>query len=217
MIKLVPELPSQDIDLKTELPIIDRYHSIMDGVDETIYELNQMQDKEIPIGIEFGIYGGVHGSLISDYMAVVTHAIEGEPPLINMFLRGGPDEKEASTDFEECHDPKRLKKYNDIIRWLLEKHGAAVNLKVRLDPVPNPYATFADGTVRFVSPLSNRCSYMITNSRYLDIFGIANSMINQSNETENVHLKEIVHLGYNDGMQEYTFDLAGKIDIEEAA
>ena len=42
-------------------------------------------------------------------------------------------------------------------------------------------------------------------------------MINQSSETNNMYLKEIVHLGSKDGKPEYTFDFSKKFEIKEAA
>jgi hypothetical protein len=204
MIKLVPELPHNDINLKVELPIVDRYHAIMEGVDTTIYELNQFRNKDYAIGIEFGLYEGIHGSLISDYMSAVTDTVEGEPPLVVMSFNGGPDRESASTDFETITSPERMQQYDDVVRWLLENHGAEVNLKVHLQKAPNPYASFSSGPIRFISPFSDSHTMKITNPRYLDIFGFVNSMLNQFGNSNTVVLNEIISLGKHDGVPEYT-------------
>jgi len=214
MIKLVPELPSKDINLKVELPIVDRYHAIMEGVDETIYELNQFRDKDYAIGIEFGLYGGIHGSLISDYMSAVMDIVEGEPPLVIMSFKDGPDSESASTDFEIIKTPERMHKYSDIVRWLLESHGAEVNLKVHLQKAPNPYASFSSDLVRIISPFDDGHTMQISNSRYLDIFGFVNSMLNQFGNSETVIMNEIIPMGKRDGMPEYAIGMTDGSDMK---
>jgi len=218
MITLIPELPNTTTDLNKELSIIDRYQAIFHGVSETIHELKNINN--LHLAMNFGIYEGVHGSLITDYVNVIHDTLaESTPPLVLMTSNadGSTDKEPATTDFENCNDLSRIEMHNEVIQWILEYHGANVNLHTHLNPTPNPYATFKEGKVLFSGPLSDGCSYEVENPKYIDIFRIVNGMINQSEETEYVYLKEIRLIKNKGDVPEYAFELSNTPYTEQAA
>ena len=218
MITIIPDLPcSAEIDLKTELPIIDRFRVIVEHVGSTIYEISHICNHNIPTFNNSGFYEGVHGSLIHDYMTVVADFTGAQSQLVTMTYNDGPDKETASVDFETCPDTIRLETYDEVIEWFLEERGIDLNMKIHLDPIPNPYTLFPDETVRLLSPEGCGCGFELSQARYLDVFEVANTFAERMYSTDKPILKDIVYLGNNSGMPEYTFAFDCEEELKVAA
>ncbi|WP_288129430.1 hypothetical protein [Microbulbifer sp.] len=205
--------------LESELPLIDRYNVIIDGAEDTAFELDHIS-PDIAVAINFCMYESIHDSLVTDFGNVLADLLSDNPrPLITIRNNGEgcKDHEPASSDFEYCHDPERLDAYSRIVQWLIEYYGAKTNLKVQLNPAPNPFAQFSSGKVSFLSPFPDGHTYRIENPRYIDIFRIAAGMINQACDTEDVFLKEIYPIDSKDNIPKYSLVFSDAPGIEKAA
>jgi len=210
MITLTPEI-NRGIDLKAALPIVDRYEVFMEAVDTNIGELDLINLSDHPICMDFGFYGGVHGSFIDDYMKVLCDVVtDEEHPSLSVVLKtlkGGYHLEKASADFEPCKDSDHLERYNAIIRWLLKKRGYDMNYSIGLELLPNPLSEFAEGTVNFMHPVWDHVDYEIpAGAQYWDLFQMVIHMASSYGSPAQLILKDFVLVSDTGGVPLYTVE-----------